>query len=88
MPCPACGSGNEEEFTAEINIHFRSLANIDNPGVLVFPKLLVCLDCGCSRFSTPAAELSELARGAARADAPNPRRSDAIPFRPRIRLEA
>jgi hypothetical protein len=87
MPCPACRSVNEEEFTAEMNIHFRGLANIDNPGVLVFPNLLVCLDCGCSRFSTPAAQLSELAR-AARAEAPFPGRSDAILFRPRIRLEA
>ncbi len=88
MPCPACASRNEEEFTAEMNIHFCGLANIDRPGVLVFPKLLVCLDCGCSRFSTPAAELSELARGAATAEPSNRGRNDAIFFRPRIRLEA
>jgi hypothetical protein len=88
MPCPVCGSGNQQAFTAEINIHFRGLANIDHPGVLVFPRLLVCLDCGCSRFSTPAAELSELVRGAARAEAPTRGRNDAILFRPRIKLEA
>ena len=60
MPCLLCASGNQAEFTAEINIHFRK--NIDNPGVLVFPKVLVCLDCGASRFSTPETELSQLAQ--------------------------
>jgi hypothetical protein len=62
MSCLLCASGNEAEFTAEINIHFGGLKNIDHSGVLVFPKLLVCLNCGASRFSTPGAELSQLAR--------------------------
>jgi len=69
MPCPFCGSANEGEFTAEINIHLRGLENIENPGVLVFPKLFVCLDCGSSRFSTPQTELPQLARRAARREA-------------------
>jgi hypothetical protein len=62
MPCLACLSGNQAEFTAEINIHLRGRENINNPGVLVFPKLRVCLDCGSSHFSTPQAELSQLVR--------------------------
>jgi hypothetical protein len=62
MPCLLCASGNEAEFTAEINIHFGGLKNIDRSGVLVFPKLLVCLNCGASRFSTPGTELSQLVR--------------------------
>jgi hypothetical protein len=62
MTCPLCVSANQAEFTAEVNIHFRGLENIDNPGVLLFPVVLVCLDCGSARFSTPAAELSQLAR--------------------------
>jgi hypothetical protein len=33
----------------------------DKPGLLVYPKLAVCLDCGYSRFTTPEAELSILA---------------------------
>ena len=53
MRCPACGSRRQAEFTAEINIHFRGIQNLDKPGVLLSSKLLVCLDCGCSQFSTP-----------------------------------
>jgi hypothetical protein len=62
MPCLLCTSGNQAEFTAEINIHFRGRENIEDPGVLVFPKLLVCLDCGWSSFSIPETEMSQLAR--------------------------
>lgn len=49
------------EFTAEINIHFRTLGNIDSPGILVFSKLLVSLECGFSRFTIPETELALLA---------------------------
>jgi hypothetical protein len=63
MSCQGCGSGNQEAFTAEINIHFRGLKNLDKPGVLLVPKLLVCLDCGLSRFTTPRTALAQLASG-------------------------
>jgi len=32
-----------------------------NPGVFVFPKVSVCLDCGSSRFSIAETELALLA---------------------------
>ncbi len=53
MNCPSCASDRQAEFTAEINIHLRGLKNLEHPGVLVFPKVLICLDCGFSRFITP-----------------------------------
>lgn len=65
MSCHVCSSRNEVELSAEVNIHFRGIVNIDKPGVLMFPKVSVCLDCGGSHFVAPAAELSQLARGAA-----------------------
>jgi hypothetical protein len=64
MSCGFCGSGNEAEFSAEMIIHFSGLKNLDKPGVWAFPKLLVCLDCGFSRFTVPEAELAQLAPGA------------------------
>jgi hypothetical protein len=64
MACLSCGSFNEAEFAAEMVIHFSGLKNLDKPGVLVFPKLSVCLDCGSSRFTVPKAELAALAKGA------------------------
>jgi hypothetical protein len=65
MFCPICASDNQAAFTAETNIHLSGLANLDNPGILMFPTLSVCLDCGYSRFSIPEEELSQLSRGAA-----------------------
>jgi hypothetical protein len=62
MPCALCTSGNQAEFIAEINIHLGGLKNIDNPGVLAFPRLLVCLDCGFTHFTAAEAQLALLAR--------------------------
>lgn len=63
MSCASCGSSNQAEFNAEINIHFSGLANRDKPGLLVFPEILVCLDCGSSTFAIEQAELAILASG-------------------------
>jgi hypothetical protein len=49
MPCPFCASTNRVGFPAEVNIHLAGLMNAGKPGVLVFPKLLVCLDCALPR---------------------------------------
>jgi hypothetical protein len=46
-------------------IHFKGPELIGNPGVLAFPKILVCMDCGASRFTTSDAELRELRNGIA-----------------------
>jgi hypothetical protein len=63
MSCPACTSGNQREFAAEINIHHSGLENVSRQSVLAFSKLMVCLDCGSSRFITPKRELALLATG-------------------------
>jgi hypothetical protein len=53
-------------------IHFSGLKSIDTPGIWVFPKLLVCLNCGFSHFTIQESELALLARdtGAKGASAP------------------
>lgn len=61
--CLYCKPENQAEFTAEINIHFRGLKAIDNPGIMLFPKVGVCLVCGFSQFTTPITELARLAKG-------------------------
>jgi hypothetical protein len=64
MTCRSCGSNNQAEYGAEINIHLPR--DRDNAAVLVFPKLVVCLDCGIAEFTVPEAELRLLGeRGAA-----------------------
>jgi hypothetical protein len=60
MPCPFCTSGNRREFPAEVDIHFPDVRDANKLGVIVFPRILVCLDCGCSSFMTPAPELERL----------------------------
>jgi hypothetical protein len=60
MSCPVCRSANQTEFSAEMMVHHSGLKNIDNSGVMLFPKLLVCLDCGFSQFTVPKAELALL----------------------------
>jgi hypothetical protein len=63
MSCLLCGSGNQAELTAEMVIHFSGLKNLDKRGVWIFPKpLLVCLDCGCSRFTVSVRELASIAK--------------------------
>jgi len=62
MSCLICGSGNDAELAAEMTIHFSGLKNLNNPGVLVCTKLLVCLDCGFSRFSVPETALASVAK--------------------------
>jgi hypothetical protein len=63
MSCLLCASGKQAEFGSEILIHFRGLKNLDKPPVWLFPKVLVCLDCGFSRFTTLPSELALLAGG-------------------------
>jgi hypothetical protein len=60
--CPTCRSANLADLSAEMIIHFRGLKHLDNPGVWLFPKLLVCLDCGVSWFTVPETELASLAK--------------------------
>jgi hypothetical protein len=63
MACKSCGSENQEEFRTEIAIH---LPDRNQPLVLIFPTLLVCLNCGkpeiAEEFTIPRNELLLLAR--------------------------
>ena len=43
-------------------IHFPGFKNLDKPGVWVFSKLLVCLDCGGSHLKIPERELAAVAK--------------------------
>jgi hypothetical protein len=65
MACRSCGSENQTEFGGEINFHFPSRKGLDKPAVLVFPRLVVCLDCGFTQFALPEAELRLLRQGVA-----------------------
>ena len=69
MACPVCSSPNEAEFPTEMMIHVSDSNHHNNPGVMAFPVVLVCLDCGESRFNMPAKELRTLREAATRSPA-------------------
>ena len=59
MACFSCRSQNVKVFTSEINIHFPGKENLTK-GVLAFPKLLACLDCGLTDILLSEDELRRL----------------------------
>ncbi len=75
MICPSCQSHNQAEFTAEMIVHLSGPENLDKPGVWLFPKLSVCLDCGVSRFTIPQPSKLLLTSDAQKAESPAQRES-------------
>jgi hypothetical protein len=69
MACARCSSVCEAEFAGELMLHFPSPRLVTKRGVLTYPMILVCLNCGAYRFNTPTEELPLLREGAARSGA-------------------
>ena len=64
MTCEKCGNPEQNQFKAEIAIHFPERPNDPwKAPVLVFPKLLICSQCGRADFTVPETELGLLAKG-------------------------
>jgi hypothetical protein len=62
--CQACLSGNQSEFSTEICIHFPGgLESLDKPAVIVYPKIVVCLNCGHTEFPMLETALRALVDG-------------------------
>lgn len=64
MPCKKCGSGQQREYTSEMGVHVEEHGDLDRQAVLLFPRLLVCLECGFTEFTLSESELPLLARRA------------------------
>jgi hypothetical protein len=60
MSCPVCASIKQVEFCSEMIVHYSGLKNVDNPGVMLYPKLSFCLDCGFAQFTVAESELALL----------------------------
>lgn len=60
MSCRSCASENQKEFGSELNIHFPGRKGLDQATVLVFPRLIICIDCGFTEFTILDAELHRL----------------------------
>jgi hypothetical protein len=63
MSCKVCQSDIQTLFPSELCIHLPGgLEALKKADVMVFPQLLVCLNCGFTEFAVPEAEL-RLLRG-------------------------
>jgi hypothetical protein len=61
--CRSCQSANQSTFNGEFATHFPGFEGLDKPIVWVFPKILVCLNCGFAEFAIPETELCVLRDG-------------------------
>ncbi len=68
MPCKKCVSEHQTEFDAEMNVHFPGPRGREKVAVLLYPKLLVCLDCGFTELTISKQELPSLARSVGKED--------------------
>jgi hypothetical protein len=62
MSCRSCGSKDHAEFGAEIGVHALGLKNVDKPPVFLFPRLVVCMNCGLTEFTIAENELRLLGK--------------------------
>ena len=60
LSCKECLSENQSLFSTEIAIH---LPGLSTPHVFLFPKVVVCMDCGLTEFAIPETELCVLRVG-------------------------
>jgi hypothetical protein len=60
MSCRVCTSDNQNTFPTEIAVH---LPELSTPLVFLYPKVVVCIDCGFTEFSIPETELCVLRDG-------------------------
>ena len=63
--CQSCASSRMMEINGEICLQFQGgLKSLDKPLIWVFPKVIVCLDCGSAQFAVPETELKLIEKSA------------------------
>ena len=61
MACRSCGANPDvQSFKGEIALHFSGLDGLTKPIVWVFPRVLVCLNCGFAEFAVPDEQVKTL----------------------------
>ena len=60
MVCARCGANNQAEFDCEVAIHVRETITSRHSPICIFPKVLVCKNCGLAEFTVPAEDLTQL----------------------------
>jgi len=61
MKCRSCGASLVvQQLNGEVALHFPGLDGLKKPIVFVFPRVLVCLQCGIAEFAIPEELLATL----------------------------
>ena len=61
MRCRSCAATlGGQTFTGEIALHFPGFDGLNKPIVWVFPRVLVCVQCGFAEFVVPEDSLKAL----------------------------
>jgi hypothetical protein len=55
--CKSCASPNLKELGSEICVHSPGLEGLNKAPFLIFPRLVVCLECGFTEFVFPETQL-------------------------------
>ena len=63
MSCRLCQSDNQRAFESEINLHHPEVHDVKKLPAVVFPMLLVCLDCGFVEARLASDELRVVIEG-------------------------
>lgn len=64
--CKTCGSLNVVEMVAETCLHFPGLSGLNTEPIFVFPRFVLCTDCGFNQSTLSDKELEKVRLGAAR----------------------
>ena len=66
LSCKSCASSNLIELSAEANLLFPGLNGLRTEPIFVFPKFMVCTECGFVQSNLSHKELEKVRQGAAR----------------------
>jgi hypothetical protein len=61
MSCRSCRANDQVIVLSETSIHLETLSDLTVPSVLMFPELVVCLQCGFTEFQIEGQKLREIA---------------------------
>ena len=66
LSCGSCSSVNVIELASETCLHFPGQKGLNVEPIFIFPKTVVCLNCGSMQSSLEEREIEQVRKAAAR----------------------
>lgn len=73
LTCGSCRSANTIELAAETCLHFPGLSGLNVEPIIVFPKTVICLECGAMQSNLAQSEIEQVREATARLNVAVPR---------------